>query len=240
MTSLTTLAVTLAALAVVEYLAHRLVMHHECPPLRGAFDRHHVQHHRLGRLDVNVDAPAWFYLSIGSPALAALALAGLWAELATAAATIAAYAWLWTGVHRAIHDLGGRWATFLPFYPALRRHHLAHHARPGRNFGALFGPLLDAPLGTRADGRRTRPACEPLEGRAAPSAVAYPASPRPAPTAAPDAPGVGDPPIEPPNSPVGPAMPARFAPHIGGFAGSTGGPPGVVGDSAQPAAAIGA
>ncbi len=143
--------ISVVSLAIVEYLAHRLVMHHECAGLlKSKFDRHPVQHHRLRRLDINIDAPAWYYLAIGSPALACLAATGRWGELVVCSTTVACYAWLWTGVHRASHDLGGKWATYLPIYPSLKRHHLAHHARPGRNFGALFGPLFDIPLGTWA------------------------------------------------------------------------------------------
>jgi hypothetical protein len=154
MALLSTFLLTVVSLAIVEYLSHRLVMHHPCSaPLYPTYDRHAVQHHRLGRLDVNIDAPAWFYLSLASPVLAALGLAGRWVELAVCAGTIVAYARLWTGVHRATHGLGGRWATWLPGYGMLRRHHLAHHARPGRNYGALFGPILDIPMGTWA-GRR--------------------------------------------------------------------------------------
>lgn len=145
--------ITVAALAVVEYLAHRLVMHHECPSLRGAFDRHHVQHHRRRRFDINVDTPAWWGLLLMSPLLVAVGWLGGWAALVASTATVVAYAWAWTGVHRAIHGLGGDWATHLPGYTALRRHHLDHHARPGRNFGTLFGPLLDRPLGTWAGDR---------------------------------------------------------------------------------------
>jgi sterol desaturase/sphingolipid hydroxylase (fatty acid hydroxylase superfamily) len=139
---------TVLLLAPVEYLAHRLLMHHETPLAPGVYDRHARLHHRAGRLDVNVDLSPGYALLLGAPALLGLFATGRLLGLACTALTVAAYAVLWTGLHRAIHGLGGRWATRLPGYRALRRHHLAHHARQGRNFGTVFGPLLDRPLGT--------------------------------------------------------------------------------------------
>ena len=52
-------AVTLLILPPAEYLAHRLVMHHPTPLGMGAFVEHHVEHHRKGRVDLNIDLPAW-------------------------------------------------------------------------------------------------------------------------------------------------------------------------------------
>jgi hypothetical protein len=146
--SLAGAALTLILLPPAEYLLHRLVMHHETAIAPGAFDRHHVQHHRRGRLDVNVDLPVLWTLIYGSPLLVVLCLAMGWQAALGSALVLALYGILWTGLHRAIHGVGGRWATWLPFYNALERHHEAHHAHVGRNYGTVFGPLLDWPLGT--------------------------------------------------------------------------------------------
>jgi hypothetical protein len=139
---------TLIALPPVEYLLHRLFMHHPTPLAPDVYDRHHVQHHRRGRLDVNVDLPALWTIGVASPWLLAVELVLGWPAAIGAALVVAAYAILWTGLHRAIHGVGGRWATWLPFFPVLARHHEAHHAHVGRNYGTVFGPLLDWPLGT--------------------------------------------------------------------------------------------
>lgn len=141
----------IAAIAVAEYLAHRLVQHHPCPGVLAATYQCHVgQHHRRGRLDVNIDAPAWWYALLGTPLWAPPVALGRPGLALAVLALVCGYAVLWTGLHRAFHGVGGRWAVRLPGYRALEAHHLTHHARPGRNFGAVFGPLLDRPLGTWA------------------------------------------------------------------------------------------
>ena len=52
------------------------------------------------------------------------------------------YSLLWTGLHRSMHEVGGRWALHLPGYAALRAHHLDHHRHAGRNFGTVFGSAV--------------------------------------------------------------------------------------------------
>lgn len=141
---------TLAVIALLEYLSHRLFQHHPTAVLPAKYDRHAVQHHRLNRVDFDVDLPVWYVLLIGSPWFVVV-----WSWLGSAAllaatATATAYAILWTGLHRSFHDLDSHWATWLPCYEALRRHHLIHHRYQGKNFGGAFGPLLDWPLGTWA------------------------------------------------------------------------------------------
>lgn len=144
------IAVVSAILPLVEYLSHRLVMHHPTKVAPDIFDRHAVQHHRLGRHDINIDLEWWWALLLASPGLIVLVACRLYVATGTLAMIAVFYALLWTGLHRSIHGLGGRWTTRLPGYSALRSHHLRHHARPGRNFGTVFGPLLDRPLGTWA------------------------------------------------------------------------------------------
>jgi len=84
-------------------------------------------------------------------ALALLAIG--WPASVACLAVVSLYGILWTGLHRSFHGVGGRWAERLPFHDRLKRHHMAHHRWLGRNFGTVFGWLLDAPLGTwtRAD-----------------------------------------------------------------------------------------
>jgi sterol desaturase/sphingolipid hydroxylase (fatty acid hydroxylase superfamily) len=141
---------TLAVIATAEYLSHRLVMHHLTAILPSKYDRHAIEHHKRGRVDFDVDLPVWFSLLVGLPwfvvVWAFFGAVGLLAAVAVAAA----HAILWTGLHRSFHDLDSGWATWLPGYAALRRHHLIHHRHLGKNFGGAFGPLLDWPLGTWA------------------------------------------------------------------------------------------
>jgi hypothetical protein len=105
--------------------------------LRRVFHRHAGVHHRDGRNDLNVDLPLRTHFLWGWPAL----LAAAWFDLAGAgvlAACFVAHAVLWTKMHRAIHGLEENWTQALWFYGAVRRHHLEHHRRPARNFGAVF------------------------------------------------------------------------------------------------------
>ena len=51
-----------------------------------------------------------------------------------------------------MHGVGGQWTTHLPGYAGLRAHHLDHHRHPGRNFGTVFGSLMDRICGTRPGG----------------------------------------------------------------------------------------
>ena len=148
---------TIGFLAVVEYLLHRHIMHrpHRNPFLWEAFHTHAVLHHQDARNDLNIDAEPVYNLLLGSPVialvlgvgwltgdpptlLAALVIAGL----------IVGYSLLWTGLHRSMHEVGGRWALHLPGYAALRAHHLDHHRHSGRNFGTVFGSLMDRICGT--------------------------------------------------------------------------------------------
>jgi sterol desaturase/sphingolipid hydroxylase (fatty acid hydroxylase superfamily) len=143
------LAWSVPALAVLEYLLHRYPMHRPGWPLaRGVFRRHAVLHHRHARNDVNLDTPAWWGLLLSAPLWGGLLLIGCPGGAAAVALAVAAYCLLWTGVHRATHGLGSGWARRLPWYARWERHHLDHHAHPGSNFGAAFGPLTDAVFGT--------------------------------------------------------------------------------------------
>jgi hypothetical protein len=148
-----TVVVTMCLLPVVEYLLHRLVMHHETPLAGGVYHRHAVLHHRHGRTDVNIDLPCWFAVLFVTPLVCFLLLVGCNFAAGTLGALAVVYAKLWTGLHRNFHGVGGRWTGRLPGYASLRRHHLTHHAYTGRNFGTVFGPLVDRAMGTWASRR---------------------------------------------------------------------------------------
>jgi len=156
---------TIGFLAVVEYLLHRHIMHrpHRNPLLWEAFHTHAVLHHQDARNDLNIDAEPAYNLLLGSPVIAlVLGVGWLTGDPSTLLAAlviaglIVGYSLLWTGLHRSMHGVGGRWATHLPGYAALRAHHLAHHRHAGRNFGTVFGSLMDRICGTHLLRRNTR------------------------------------------------------------------------------------
>ena len=149
MTTLAWIGWTLGLLATVEYLAHRYLMHRPTLSLfRSTLYRHATQHHRDNN-STNIDMPAWWGLLLMLPVLVLLWVAGAHDGVCVLAVLTAVYCWLWTGLHRAFHGVGGGWTRRLPGYRSLYQHHTRHHECPTRNFGAVFGPVFDVVNGTR-------------------------------------------------------------------------------------------
>ena len=127
-------------MAAAERAVHRYVQHRWLFRLNFThvwFFRHAVLHHRDGRNDLNVDLESSYVLYVAGPIIAAAACFDLGGAVVLAAGFLF-YGFLWTKLHRAIHDIENNWARRLWCYPAIERHHLAHHRQPGRNFGAVF------------------------------------------------------------------------------------------------------
>ena len=141
------LLAAIASMHVAEYLIHRFVMHRRTL-FRSAWQVHAVEHHGRGRLDVNVDLPVTQHLFFASPLLLLLAVTGAWLGLGAFLLVFWLHAYLWTRLHRAIHGLEDNWVGRSRWFAYWRDHHLAHHRRPDRNFGAVF-PWTDHAFGTK-------------------------------------------------------------------------------------------
>jgi sterol desaturase/sphingolipid hydroxylase (fatty acid hydroxylase superfamily) len=142
---------SVAFLATVEYAAHRYFMHRRLLDRVGlgwVFHYHAIVHHRDGRNDQNVDLPIHVHFVWGFPIIVVCA----WVDPIGAgilSACFLGHSILWTRLHRAIHGLENNWTKRLWIYRIIERHHLEHHHRPGRNFGAVF-PFMDLLFGTYA------------------------------------------------------------------------------------------
>ena len=129
--------------AFAEYSIHRWWQH------KHSYDHYH-RHHYMGHNHYRViDLPPWISLLIASPILLPLFFLVPGASYCFAG-IIVWHSVAWTMLHRAFHGVVVH--TFTPKWPGygyLYRHHMAHHDRPDRNYGTVFGPLVDIVFGTR-------------------------------------------------------------------------------------------
>jgi len=126
-------------MAFAEYLIHKHTMHKRKRWLPyWVFKHHAIDHHKDGRHDLNIDLPIWMHLSIGSPLIAASYLIGGWVCTIPLLITFFYHSYIWTHMHRAIHDLEDHWITKTNYYKRAKKHHLDHHKRPATNFGVVF------------------------------------------------------------------------------------------------------
>ncbi len=144
-----TFVVCVLYLALVEYCVHRWYMHR---PASRAWREHSIEHHHEERNDEYYLCPFWRSIAVFWAA-GSLAFVGfdLWAPVILAGLMI----WwrcAWIEIHRICHGVGNRriLATCLcPWASLVVRHHLRHHDRPARNFGAVFF-VTDYLFGTAA------------------------------------------------------------------------------------------
>jgi len=141
-----TLSVWLMAFS--EYVIHRWFMHKKLWKWsHGFYMRHAILHHRDGDNSDNIDLPVGFALLTAIPVFAALWWSfGVIAPICFAV-VVAVHARVWTRLHRAYHDLENNWTEKLWCYESLKVHHLRHHDKPNRNYGAVF-PWIDIPFRT--------------------------------------------------------------------------------------------
>jgi hypothetical protein len=145
------LILSLALMATAEYLIHRYLQHKpSLPILQPTLHRHAVLHHRDGRNDLNVDLPAWYSAMLASPIVVVAWLVGFGGFGAIFLAVATAHAVIWTHLHRSFHGGQSYFMTYLPGWGFLFDHHIEHHDNPTKNFGAVFGPLVDVVAGTHA------------------------------------------------------------------------------------------
>ena len=125
-------------MAFMEYFIHRYTMHKKTFLPKWIWKHHAIDHHRDNRNDINVDLPFYMHLVIGSPLIAITYFYfGVIATLCLLV-TFFYHSYIWTHMHRAIHDLEDNWITKTKYYERAKRHHLLHHRRPASNFGVVF------------------------------------------------------------------------------------------------------
>jgi hypothetical protein len=123
--------------SLVEYGAHRWVMHMPGFGKIHIWEEHSVQHHAKKRNDINIALSAFTVLLAASPLFGFYFILG-WPWVAIVLLGCVLYAGLWTSLHASYHKVGGKWALNLPFYSIWKHHHLAHHKHPRINFGTIF------------------------------------------------------------------------------------------------------
>jgi len=125
-------------MAFSEYFIHKYTMHKKTFLPEWVWRHHAIEHHRDDRNDLNVDLPFYMHLTIGSPLLS-FAYFGYGVISMLCLLFIFYYhSYVWTHMHRAIHDLKDHWITKTDYYKRARKHHLDHHRRPAKNFGVVF------------------------------------------------------------------------------------------------------
>ncbi len=132
--------------AIAEYSIHRWVMHH--PRGGSSFHDHAIRHHAHKQNDGNVDLPMTTNFLIAIPL--AMPVAFWWWQYSVCLMIVAGvHSLLWTMLHRSFHDVGCAFVKYLPLWRRLHVHHMEHHRQPTKNYGAVFGPLVDLALRTR-------------------------------------------------------------------------------------------
>jgi hypothetical protein len=181
-----TLPVAVVFANLVEWLAHRYLMHHRRPPFAVLFDRHTPEHHRIyGYESMAIESarelrlvliPALGVLGIVLLAVPAALVAGLlvnanvgWLFLMTSAVYVVGYELSHLAYHLPERSLVYR----LPMLRALREHHARHHVpelMQKANFNVTL-PLADLLFGTLASAEEVKNvmARSSESGRGAPS-----------------------------------------------------------------------
>lgn len=145
-----------------EWLIHKYMLHgkwlwrHGPSALRFVYQDHAIDHHgneRNERLPyIDLTAKDYWPLLVPFGVHAVLYFRHGWegsgvSMLALVIMTVT-HCLLWNGMHRAMHGLEpGNWASRLPWYEFLRRHHAGHHIDPRRNLNVVF-PIADYVLRT--------------------------------------------------------------------------------------------
>lgn len=143
--------------SVAEWLIHRYLLHGRWLYRHGPrwtswiYRWHAIEHHAGGENHYrpHIDLRPWDYF----PVLPFLALAcwrywglghlGGLTSLIAQMTVCGLHMVLWNGMHRAIHGLEpGNWATRLPWYRYVARHHEQHHRNVRTNLNIVF-PFCD-------------------------------------------------------------------------------------------------
>lgn len=152
-------AVSLIPHSIMEWLAHRFVLHSQAI-VKFAYQEHDQNHHQQYGPDETFGVPGfdygvdfhvrdWFlFLTFVMPFWASVEyLAG---KPLMIGALTSAMMWLQTFnvIHRHFHAPNGSWIERTWYYEVLKRHHREHHRNPRKNFNVAFFPIADFLLGT--------------------------------------------------------------------------------------------
>ncbi|HZL90578.1 MAG TPA: sterol desaturase family protein [Pirellulaceae bacterium] len=141
--------VWMPAVALLEYAAHRWIMHRPSrllDPTLSQFKSHGLHHQGANDQEL-VDIPLKNCLLLTAPlflllmgiGLTAGSLAGIAIPAAALLSWSLLYTYLWTQMHRAIHGTEANWFRRCgPVFRFFRNHHLRHHAHATVNFGTVF------------------------------------------------------------------------------------------------------
>lgn len=143
----------LPVVAVLEYATHRWIMHHSnrwLDPKQSQLKAHGAHHQGDDAYEL-LDMPIGNCAILTSPffviTLIAGAITGAWTIAFAACVGLMAwwfvYAWLWTTIHRAIHEKGAAWFRKTgPIFNYFYSHHMKHHEQVTSNYGTVF-PFTD-------------------------------------------------------------------------------------------------
>jgi len=135
-------------IALGEYIAHRWVMHRGVLGRNAWWREHAVEHHGHNRNDVGIDLSWPTVLLVASPMLlGCIVLGWQWALFVVGESMF--YAWLWTSLHSAYHEVGCEWIKRWSYYDQWKHHHMLHHDYPNKNYGAVC-IWTDYAFGTKA------------------------------------------------------------------------------------------
>ena len=132
------LTIWMLVMALAEYSIHRWIMHRKRKWIPNwVFKEHSVEHHGKGRNDINIDLPMYLHLTVGSP-LVLLSFYYGFLSFVTLMLVFMFHSYMWTKLHRAIHDLEDNWTKKIKYFYKFKLHHELHHKRTGKNFGVVF------------------------------------------------------------------------------------------------------
>lgn len=158
-------AVSLVPHSIMEWAAHRFVLHSKAI-VKFAYDEHDQSHHRVYLANESFSVPGLDYgvdFHLRDWALFLGFVMPLWAvaEYLTGrplmiGAGLSAALWLQTFnvVHRHFHAPTGSWIERTWFFGVLKRHHFEHHRDPKKNYNVAFLPIADLLFGTYSRGPR--------------------------------------------------------------------------------------
>jgi hypothetical protein len=136
-------------IALLEYATHRWIMHKANRLLDPKLSQLHAHgaHHRGDNEEKFVDMPLKNALLLTCPFFLPLAgwglIAGSLSSILIPSAALVfwcfLYSYLWTRMHRAIHETEANWfRSSGPLFRFFRDHHLKHHGNVHSNYGTVF------------------------------------------------------------------------------------------------------
>jgi hypothetical protein len=135
--------------AIVEYAAHRWLMHKGIFGKNRIWRDHSIEHHVHRRTDINIELPPTHSFILGLPLLLLCFWLG-WLWLLCVIVMAILHATTWTVLHSTYHGVGKfPWVKKMWYYKQWETHHLYHHDHPRKNYGAVF-IYTDYLFGTKA------------------------------------------------------------------------------------------